>query len=99
MGLLPKDIEILPPYDDRIFKKIMTAPEAKPTLLLVASEIIKRPVVSVLLRNNELPVSDTLFKQGHRIEGGIGCGRRSFNEHKQRRAREGYIPKPKDGFS
>ena len=59
MGLLPKDIELLPPYDDRIFKALLIAPEAKPTLLLVASAIVKRPVVEVLVRNNELAVSDT----------------------------------------
>jgi predicted transposase/invertase (TIGR01784 family) len=58
MGLLPKDIEILPPYDDRLFKAIMTAPKAKPTLLFLAPEIVKRPVVNVLVRNTELPVED-----------------------------------------
>jgi predicted transposase/invertase (TIGR01784 family) len=59
MGILPKDIEILPPYDDRIFKTMLTAPKAKPTLLYVASAIINRPVVNVLIRNNELAVSGT----------------------------------------
>jgi predicted transposase/invertase (TIGR01784 family) len=59
MGLLPKDIEILPPTDDRIFQAMLTAPEAKPALLLLASAIVKRPVVDVLVRNNELAVSDT----------------------------------------
>ena len=59
MGLIPKDIEILPPYDDRIFKAMLTAPEAKPTLLMVSSAIIKQPVVNVIIRNNELPISDT----------------------------------------
>ena len=59
MGLLPKDLEILPPYDDRIFKQLLTAPEAKPMLLYVTSTVIERPVVNVLVRNNELPVSDT----------------------------------------
>jgi len=59
MGLLPKDLEILPPYDDRIFKVLLTAPEAKPTLLYFSSAIIERPVVNVLVRNNELAVSDT----------------------------------------
>ena len=59
MGLLPKDIDILSPTDDRIFKAMLTAPEAKPALLLVASAIVKRPVVDVLVRNNELAVSDT----------------------------------------
>jgi len=59
MGLLPTDVEILPPSDDRIFKAMLTAPEAKPALLLVASAIVNRPVVDVLVRNNELAVSDT----------------------------------------
>ena len=59
MGILPKDIELLPPYDDRIFKVLLTAPEAKPTLMYLASAIIQRPVVNVLVRNNELPISDT----------------------------------------
>jgi len=59
MGLLPKDVELLPPCDDRVFKAMLTAPEAKPTLLLVASAIVNRPVVDVLIRNNELALSDT----------------------------------------
>jgi predicted transposase/invertase (TIGR01784 family) len=59
MGLLPMDIDILSPTDDRIFKAMLTAPEAKPALLLVASAIVNRPVVDVLVRNNELAVSDT----------------------------------------
>jgi len=59
MGILPKDLEILPPYDDRIFKVLLTAPEAKPTLLYFSSAIIEHPVVNVLVRNNELAVSDT----------------------------------------
>jgi predicted transposase/invertase (TIGR01784 family) len=58
MGILPKDIELLPPYDDRIFKVLLTAPEAKPTLLYIASAIVNRPVVDVLIRNNEMPISD-----------------------------------------
>jgi predicted transposase/invertase (TIGR01784 family) len=58
MGLLPKDADILPPYDDRIFKVIMTSPEAKPVLMLVSSIIIESLVVDVLVRNTELPVSD-----------------------------------------
>ena len=58
MGILPKDIELLPPYDDRIFKVLMTSPKAEPTLLYLASAIINRPVIKVLVRNNELPISD-----------------------------------------
>jgi predicted transposase/invertase (TIGR01784 family) len=59
MGLLPKDIELLPAYDDRVFKLLMTSPHSTPTLLYVSSSIIKRPVSTVLVRNNELPSTDT----------------------------------------
>ena len=59
MGLLPNDIELLPPYDDRVFKLLMTSPEATPALLLVSSAIVNRPVIKVLVRNAELPVTDT----------------------------------------
>ena len=59
MGLLPMDIEILSAYDDRIFKALLTAPEAKPTLMYFASAIVQRPVANVVVRNNELPISDT----------------------------------------
>jgi hypothetical protein len=33
MGLLPMDIDLLPPTDDRIFKMLMTSPEGKPALV------------------------------------------------------------------
>jgi predicted transposase/invertase (TIGR01784 family) len=59
MGLLPKDFEILPPYDDRIFKVLLTKPEAEPLLKYLATEIVQRPVRSVLVRNTELPVTNT----------------------------------------
>jgi len=59
MGVLPKDIELLPPYDDRIFKAFLTLPGSEPALKFVASAIINRPVVNVLVRNAELPVTDT----------------------------------------
>jgi len=59
MGLLPMDIEILPPYDDRVFKLILTAEEAKPALLNLVSALIMRPVVDVSIRNNEIPPGDT----------------------------------------
>ena len=58
MGLLPPNIDILPPYDDRVFKLILTAPEAKPALLNLVSAVIKRPVKDVWVRNNELPPGD-----------------------------------------
>lgn len=59
MGLLPMDLDILPPSDDRVFKLILTSPDAKPVLIDLISSIIKRPVVDVEVRNNELPSSDT----------------------------------------
>ena len=59
MGLLPNDIELLSPYDDRIFKAFLTLPGSEPALKFVASAIINRPVVRVQVRNAELPVTDT----------------------------------------
>jgi predicted transposase/invertase (TIGR01784 family) len=55
---LPMDINILPPSDDRIFKLILTSPEGKLVLIDLISAIILRPVVDVVVRNNELPLSD-----------------------------------------
>jgi predicted transposase/invertase (TIGR01784 family) len=59
MGLLPKGADILPPSDDRVFKLILTSKDAEPVLMDLISSIIKRPVVSVRVRNNEIPVDDT----------------------------------------
>ena len=59
MGLFPKDIELLPPYDDRVFKAFLTLPGSEPALKFLASAIINRTVVNVLVRNAELPVTDT----------------------------------------
>jgi predicted transposase/invertase (TIGR01784 family) len=53
------DVDILPPSDDRVFKLILTSPEGKPALIDLISTIIKRPVVDVVVRNNELPAGDT----------------------------------------
>jgi len=62
MGLLPMDLDILPPSDDRVFKLILTSPEAKPGLINLISCIINRSVVGVEIRNNELPPGDTQEK-------------------------------------
>ena len=59
MGLLPMDADILPPSDDRVFKLLLTAPEAKPGLIKLISAIIGRDVVDVALYPNELPLGDT----------------------------------------
>ena len=62
MGLLPKDADILPPSDDRIFKLLLTAPEAEPALTDLISALIGRRVTHVAVRNNELPAQDTQEK-------------------------------------
>ena len=62
MGLLPQEMDILPPTDDRIFKAILTSPEAKPFLMKLISGIIGRTVVDVTIHGNEIPISDTLEK-------------------------------------
>ena len=67
MGLLPMDIDILPPTDDRIFKTLLTSPEAKPFLMKLIAGVIKRRVVDVTAHSNEIPVSDTQEK-GERFD-------------------------------
>jgi len=59
MGLIPLNLDVLPPTDDRIFKVLLTLPDAKPVLMDLITSIIKYPVVDVVVRNNELPVEDT----------------------------------------
>ena len=74
MGILPMDAEILPPSDDRIFKLILTKPEAAPALRDLISAIIGRPVTDVVVRNSEMLSDDTAKKEERldvncRIEG------------------------------
>lgn len=59
MGLLPMDLDILPPSDDRVFKLILTSPDSKPVLMDLISSVIQRKVVGVEVRNNEPPATDT----------------------------------------
>lgn len=59
MGLLPMGADILPPSDDRVFKLILTSPEAKQGLMNLISSIIGRTVVDVALHPNELAPEDT----------------------------------------
>ena len=59
MGLLPMDLDILPPSDDRVFKLILTSPDSKPVLMDLISSVIQRKVVGVEVRNNEPPTTDT----------------------------------------
>ena len=59
---LPEKMDILPPSDDRIFKLILTSPDAKPILMDLISVLIGRRVVDLEIRNNELPPQDTMEK-------------------------------------
>lgn len=83
MGLLPMDLDILPPSDDRLFKLILTSPDAKPVLMDLISSIIKRSVVGVEVRNNEIPPNDTEEKAQRfdvncqRTQGAVGVVRAS----------------------
>ena len=70
MYLLPMDLDILPPSDDRVFKLILTSPNAKPLLMDLISVLIKRPVVDVEIRNIELPAEDTQ-KKAERLD--VNC--------------------------
>ena len=62
MGLLPLEIDILPPSEDYIFKTLLTHPDAKPALLDLVATIIGQEtadIVDVQILNNELPATDT----------------------------------------
>ncbi|MCL2877880.1 MAG: Rpn family recombination-promoting nuclease/putative transposase, partial [Acidobacteria bacterium] len=59
-GVVPA---ILPAYDDRVFKLLMTHGDAGPILKDVVETVIGRKVKSVFVRNNELPAEDILEKQ------------------------------------
>ena len=52
------DADILPPGNDRIFKVLLTHPNAKEVLIDVISAVIERKVVDVQIRNNEIPAMD-----------------------------------------
>ena len=51
-------LEILPPSDDRVFKRILTTPDVKPALIDLVSSIIEKPVKDVIIRNSEIPPED-----------------------------------------
>ena len=58
-SVFPADADILPPSDDRIFKVLLTHPNAKQVLIDVISTVIEQKVVAVQIRNNEVPAMDT----------------------------------------
>jgi predicted transposase/invertase (TIGR01784 family) len=57
--LLPDHLpELLPPSEDGIFKTLLTHPDAEPVLRDIISSVLGIPIVSVEVRNVELPISD-----------------------------------------
>ena len=58
MANLPMDADILPPSNDRIFKALLTHPDAKQVLMDIISTVIEQKVTNVEVRNNELPTMD-----------------------------------------
>ncbi|MCL2804857.1 MAG: Rpn family recombination-promoting nuclease/putative transposase, partial [Treponema sp.] len=56
--LLAEDAIILPPSDDRIFKVLLTHPDAKQVLMDIISAVIRKKVTNATIRNVELPVSN-----------------------------------------
>ena len=70
MGLLPHDMEILPPSDDRIFKLLLTSPDSKPVLVDLIRAVIRRDVVNAEVRNNELPPED-VHEKAERLD--VNC--------------------------
>ena len=58
MATIEPGASILPPSDDRIFKLLLTHPDAKPVLMDVISAVIDRNVIDVQVRNNEVPPND-----------------------------------------
>jgi len=55
--LIAKDMELLSPTDDRIFKVLLTHPNAKQVLMDIISTVIEQKVTDVQIRNIELPVT------------------------------------------
>ena len=62
-NIFPMEADILPPSNDRIFKVLLTHPNAKEVLIDVISTVIERPVFEVHIRNNVLPTMDVDEKE------------------------------------
>ena len=57
-NFIEEGTDLLPPSDDRIFKALLTHPDAKQVLIDIISTVIEQKVTEVEIRNNELPVMD-----------------------------------------
>jgi len=55
--------ELLPPSEDGVFRTLMTHPDAKPILRDVVESYLRFPVLTVEVRNVELPISDISEKR------------------------------------
>lgn len=71
MGFFPKNADILPPYDDRIFKLIFASPDGKPALIDLSSALLGRRVTDIVVRNSEIPPEDT-HEKAERLD--LNCG-------------------------
>ena len=49
---------LLPPYEDGVFKTLLTHEDAKPILRDIVESFLRFPVKSVVVRNVELPITD-----------------------------------------
>jgi len=58
MALLETGAAILPPSDDRVFKLLLTHPDAKPVLMDIISAVLNCKVLDAQVRNNEVPPTD-----------------------------------------
>jgi len=61
--LFAENADILSPSDDRIFKVLLTHPDAKRVLMDIISTVIEQKVQDVQIRGIELPVSDIEEKE------------------------------------
>jgi len=58
LQFIERDADLLPPYDDRIFKTLLTHPDAKQVLIDIVSTVIERTVIDAQVRGIEPPVMD-----------------------------------------
>jgi len=79
MAKLPTDMEILPPSDDRIFKTLLTHPNAKRVLINVVTAVLERTVINVQIRNTEPPVMD-VDEKAERFDWMAGHCPRQYNK-------------------
>jgi len=75
---LPLNGDILPPYDDYVFKTLLTHPETKPALMDLLSAVTGCEITDVQIRNNELPAAD-VSEKAERLD--VNCN--ANNDSKQ----------------